>query len=38
MHALRWPRNYIEEFFDITADPDRVQKELVEECDDSSAK
>ena len=37
-HALRWPRNYIEEFFDIIADPDRVQKELVEKCDDSSAK
>ena len=36
-HALRWPRSYIEHFYDIIGDPDRVQQELVEQCDDSAS-
>ena len=36
--AVGWPRRYIESFYDIISDPDRVQKELLDKCDNPDAR
>ena len=36
--SVGWPRRYIESFYDIIGDPDRVQKVLLDKCDNPDAR